>query len=88
MTDDLVERVARAICTANGVDPDIEHADKFGEILVNWMNFEPQARAAIAAMREPTEAMIKAGTAHGGQTNTDVIWQAMIDAALSPGERE
>jgi hypothetical protein len=47
--------------------------------------YEDYARAAIAAMREPTPAMVKAGwekLAGGGHTLAD-IWRAMIDAALA-----
>jgi len=40
---------------------------------------EDMARAAIAAMREPTPQMLKAS---GGWLDTPEIWQAMIDAAL------
>lgn len=40
----MIERVARAIAQHCGVDPSPEYA--------------PKARAAIEAMREPTEAMI------------------------------
>jgi hypothetical protein len=44
------------------------------------------ARIAIAAMREPTEAMIEAAkTNHwtcDGETGMDGVWRDMIDAAL------
>ena len=50
-----------------------------------------EARAAIAAMREPTNAMYIVGrqTAHtafrqGGEADADLIWRAMIDQALKP----
>jgi len=47
-----------------------------------------KARAAIEAMREPTDAMVKVGTnarwrsAVRNPDNTREIWNAMIDAAL------
>lgn len=45
------------------------------------------ARAAIEAMREPTEAMIDAGENTGInlwiQFEAVIAWQAMIDAALA-----
>ena len=44
--------------------------------------YEDYARAAIAAMREPTPAMVKAGYEMGGSPRAD-IWRAMIDAALA-----
>lgn len=46
------------------------------------------ARAAIAAMREPTEAMLNAGLLHGFKNEDGLsaypyrLWHAMIDAAL------
>jgi hypothetical protein len=64
----MIERVARAIAEAQGDEPD---GDK---------DFEREARAAIAAMREPTDRMLAAanwsrdGAGHGG-------YEAMIDAA-------
>ena len=49
----MIERVARAICAAHGYrDPYID---------ATWPKYEPHARAAIEAMREPTRAVIKAG---------------------------
>lgn len=67
----MIERVARALCTG---DPDT--STNIGPL---WKAWEHPARAAIAAMREPTEAMI--------QVQDDVrylrdLWPAMIDAAL------
>ena len=42
------------------------------------------ARAAIAAMREPTPAMLHAGVDFRERSaRTERIWQAMIDAALN-----
>jgi hypothetical protein len=46
----------------------------------NWEDFVGQAEAAIAAMREPTEAMIKAGQI--GEGDSRRVWTRMIDAAL------
>lgn len=73
----MVERVARAIADNTlGMSADYEYA----------------ARAAIAAMREPTEAMVAAGdipeivNCSGGcmaeGANPDLVWHAMIDEAL------
>ena len=44
-----------------------------------------EARVAIAALREPTDEMIKAGDAivHVDIHGSAHIWDAMIDAALS-----
>jgi hypothetical protein len=68
-----VERVARAI-----VERD------------EWDDYSPalqdacrkMARRAIAAMREPSEAMLSAADAYVHQEN---VWRRMIDAALTEG---
>lgn len=81
MSDEtMVERVARAIGKTYS-----RQAQTFD----GWL---PHARAAIAAMREPTEGMIKAArdprTANGSPVSKGVhdTWQAMIDAALAEKE--
>ena len=57
MSQEIIERVARAICKA---DCEAE-AKRLGECLNCdcWETFEPQVRAAIAVMREPTLEMLK-----------------------------
>ena len=72
--DDMIERVADAIATV-GLDSD-------GDNLA-----ERQARAAIAAMREPSPEMRNAGHAQNC-INPATVWQAMIDATLSVEEEE
>jgi hypothetical protein len=56
-----VERVARAMCTAAGFDPD--------EIMANdgprWRYYDPSARAAIAAMQPSPPVALLDGTAPG-----------------------
>ena len=81
---EMVERVARAL------DP-----DAFAERLPGHEKGKcpscdyrtelamSQARKAIEAMREPTEAMVDAvGSDYGAALEHQ--WQAMIDAALKP----
>ena len=65
---EMVERVARAIAIRQ------EGHD------ILWRDFDDAARAAIAAMREPTQGMADSVC---GLTRTQaiVVWQAMIDAA-------
>lgn len=68
---EMVERVAKAIM-ARFNDPLPFHAEEL-------------ARAAIEAMREPTNAMERAGDEYGRFTNGPsacVVWEAMIDEAL------
>lgn len=94
---EMIERAARAIVgcmygadpdkplLSRGADPDVIH---MGE--PTWKAFVPMARAAIEAMREPTEAMIVVG-AEQVVMITDrkrdfhpvkELWMDMIDAAL------
>lgn len=58
-----------------------------------WPAWRPVARAALEAMREPSEAMLKAGDLPGWDDSVTVglsgeVWQAMIDAALTEGAKE
>ena len=84
MASEMVERVAKAI------DPDAfegcSHGSK-GPCLMCAENVDfalYRARAAIEAMREPTEAMVDLGIntreVEGGAIHD--VWQAMIDEAL------
>jgi hypothetical protein len=74
----MVKRVARAIGKADHLD----------EIIPD--DLEPIARAAIAAMREPTEAMLTAAAdwsrrKYGSPIGNDAAtgcWHVMIDAIL------
>ena len=73
----IVERVAGAIANA-WPDRDIPHE-----------NAAAMARAAIAAIREPTQKMVEDGrdaiSYREGETYTQLIrdaWDSMIDAAL------
>ena len=78
----MVEKVARAIAVSQGFDGD------------DWLSWEEYARAAIAAMREPDDAMRKAVNdlyrdhARGrlDKPDADEIWPVMIDAALNEGK--
>lgn len=100
MTDNMVERVARAICRA-GICGPRDHIE--AEVNRNWRKFVLEARAAISAMREPTEVMTAVGAtkiylndSHCGTLKEYELakadhlrevascYSAMIDAALSP----
>jgi hypothetical protein len=69
----MVEKVAQAIEAAW-----VESANQPGAAY----NSEVLARAAIAAMREPTERMILACRAERPPARTIEDWQAMIDTVL------
>ena len=77
MTDDMIERVARALADAER-DRRPSMAEPFAETL---------ARAAIEAMREPTEAMVNGLRITRECDSTaalwaPLVWRAMIDEAL------
>jgi hypothetical protein len=81
---EMVHRVAEALRTAC--------LKEFGSTWSydrSW-NF---ARAAIEAMREPNEEMLRAGTSEvydldiSGEYWSERIWHAMISAALSPSNQ-
>ena len=63
--NEMIDRVAKALFQRGN--------------LMNMHEAGISARAAIAAMREPTPEMIEAG---GDNENTILIWYAMIDKAL------
>jgi hypothetical protein len=101
---EIVERVARRIAmaqlTRQYVDLDYLAGKKTDspnllgaaiEIDSIWHTFVPEARAAIAAMRQPTDAMCAAVddfdvywgyNADGRPGSRTAVWQAMIDEAL------
>lgn len=77
---DMIEKVARAICATIEPDfSDVAHID------ATWDEYIPEARAAIEAMREPTEDMIQAYCAIWEDALPDDAWRAftaMIDTAM------
>lgn len=71
---EMVERVARAVAEFNEFS--WEHCAQS-----HWIDL---ARAAIEAMREPTEEMIRVGVKYDHEcAEADGIYRAMIDAALN-----
>ncbi|WEK50351.1 MAG: hypothetical protein P0Y66_22360 [Candidatus Kaistia colombiensis] len=57
----MIERVAKAICWKHGMNPDVSLGGDGQNFL--WMEYEPAARAAIEAMREPSEGMFQGALA-------------------------
>lgn len=79
----MIERVAKAILAAEGKDP--EKVDGWGRPM--WKSKAKEARAAIAAMREPTPEMEAEWKAimGGGFMNSHSdreTWEAGIDGAM------
>jgi hypothetical protein len=70
----MVERAALGIYGATEWRPET------AEIIRNACR--RNARAAIAAMRDPSEAMIREGFCTGPDDDAVVVWRTMIDAAL------
>ena len=79
---EMVERIAIAVCEADGcLWSEATDLDKG--------LYRDTARAAIAAMREPTDAMIGQGYGYaisyedeGVVESPSEVWRAMIDEAL------
>lgn len=96
MTETMIEKMARAMWLD---DVGIQFAGT-AEAEADWDYqrniYFTHARAALQALREPTEAMINAGaweiieprerSAEGEENSTLTVWQAMIDEALQDGE--
>lgn len=82
---EMVERVARALCRQyeieDGFSP--EQAERHADSPMR-ANFRNAARAAIEAMREPTDAMNDAGETARDVDDFGVMYTyiAMIDTAL------
>jgi len=87
-----IERAARALCELDGNPPG---ATMDGKPL--WMDYLPEVRAVLGAIREPSEEMVSAGnksrpynvTGYCEGTIHPVVqraWPAMIDALLAEGE--
>lgn len=96
---EMVERVARAMCQHFNIDPDQVGTDLRVQITATgeipaWQHLRDEAMVAIAAMREPTNEMMKAVwearfdyTYNGSQAPAaHAMCVAMIDAALKPKE--
>jgi len=92
-TNDMIERVAKAIYDAHvSLQPRPEDWDRWGELIAaghqgahRVYDTRALARAAIEAMRTPTDAMLIAGgtmNCLGDFPAPEVAWPDMIDAAL------
>ena len=87
----LIETMAKAIVAQvyKETDGDVSGWDRLDE--ESRGQARRTARAALAAAREPTEAMRDVGTVefHRVYTREPIalnVWQAMIDAALEEGK--
>ncbi len=75
--NEMIERVANAMAF---------HSDRQAHTKPWMVKWDDLARVAIAAMREPTEAMLDAAVARDyrgeGPDTASEHWRAMIDQAL------
>lgn len=80
---EMIERVARALATDMEFEPD-EIVSSFNPKfrVPRWMTFVDHARAAINAIREPSEVMVEAAWPNIMHENARDVWQDMVDAAL------
>jgi hypothetical protein len=72
MTDSMIERVGNVIAARLTI-----------AIATGNLSMQDIARAAIEAMRNPTDAMEDVGNAMDGEVGALTTWQSMIDAALN-----
>jgi len=98
MPDTMIERVAQALCGDDArwaAMPDnkaeLRERVRQGDALALRENaqrddYRDDARATIAAMREPTDTVSEAALDIGPDRDPDAYWRAMIDAALAEGE--
>ena len=79
---EMVERVSRALAKRSAqqyrASPELT-----AKLVEDWEPWISHARAVIVAMREPTEAMFRAGRRTVTDQHPDITWPIMIDAALS-----
>ncbi len=84
----LIEKAARALCTAHGENPDTEDGSA-----ARWIYHVQRAKAVIEALYEPSAAMTESGSEiirHVGTEEDDAsyrsdaanVWRFMMDALL------
>lgn len=84
--NEMIERVSRALCIADGCNPDHQSNDPLDDGQLLWTTYAKDARAAIEAMREPTDEMrVALGNLaiFDPAFSTGDAWLVMIDAALA-----
>lgn len=88
MTGEIIERVARAIYDdefGEGAWVDLLASAKVHKLTrptATERKYHQRARAAIEALREPTDAMVDAGWASANDENARDTWRDMVDECL------
>lgn len=85
-----IEAIARAMCEADGLDPDQPTRERGGGP-PEWLCFARYAaiayRSTLSQIREPSEKMVDAGWEHLEREPSphavENCWYAMLDAHLS-----
>jgi hypothetical protein len=82
--NNMVERVARAIARAVVARSirNVSELDLRSKVDILWQGHIEEARAAIAAMRDPTPRMLSANRMHDTGKPLDE-WRSMIDEAMA-----
>jgi hypothetical protein len=90
-----LERASRVLCQQAGRDPDeicLGEGKAVGRTWRGWEAFASDARAVIASVRQPSEAMINAARKEAWASGTSIrqheiegIFGAMIDSLLEDG---
>jgi len=73
-----LERAARALCSLDGHP---ENATMDGKPL--WQDYLPEARAVIAAIRDPDDDFLQRVAPKTDGHNARLLWQHMINALLA-----
>ncbi|MBN9034971.1 MAG: hypothetical protein J0H53_02785 [Rhizobiales bacterium] len=81
--NEMVERVARRLAAGRYAHVGGADAETLVKGKPNWMSCVDDARTAIEAMREPTDAMVDAAYGRERTGTERGNWRAMIDAALT-----
>lgn len=101
MTNEMIEKCARALCAAEGLDPDGAVMHGFTTMRA-WESREPRARAVLQTLMTPTDEMVEAGawveatgtmdqrceTQGVGRLGAKDTWTAMLTQALNEEEGE
>ena len=78
MPSSMIEQVARTLCRDDG-----HPEDTMFEGRPLWESYRGTSRAVIAAMRTPTDGMMRAALRYNVLSDADRTWPPMIDAALT-----
>lgn len=90
--NDMIERVAEALWSADAERCHSKRREPWSDVSESVKDdWRFNARAAIQAMREPTDEMVSSGQSAGQSVQPTYLtaestierWQAMVDTALS-----